>query len=467
MSSPKIVLYNPSAVFFTFPLALVALGSALDRERYEVVIIDGRLDRDRLFEELEDAAVLGITVLTGEPIRDALEVSRRAKALRPDLLVVWGGWHPSLFPEDTLREPSVDATVQGQGEVTFSHLVEAHCAGEGLDGVEGLCFRSDGQVVRNPARTLVAMETLPAHDYGMIPVERYFELKGKRQLDYISSTGCPFRCSFCADPFVFGRKWTAVSPSRMGEEMEFLHERYRFDELAFQDETFFTYRDRVVEIAEEILSRDLRFRWTATLRADQADRLSEEDFATCVRSGLSRVMIGVEAGTQAMLDWMKKDIKIEQVLAAADLCRRHGVGGIFPFIVGFPGESEKSIQASLDVARHLRSLDPDFDTPIFFFKPYPGSEITDEAVRQGHVLPDSLEEWADFDFIGSSGPWLSPETEERVERFKFYNRFAGGRENWIRWPLQQLSRWRCRHRFFSWPLEQRLVESLWPSAKLS
>ncbi len=463
----KIVLYNPKAVFFTLPLSLLAVGSALDRQRYEVVVVDGRLDPERLLEEVRDAAVLGISVLTGAPIHDALEISRLAKSLRPELLVVWGGWHASLFPEATLDEASVDVTVQGQGEVTFRHLVDAFCESKSLDGIEGLCWRRDGEVIRNAPRALSPMDELPSHDYGMLPVERYFELKGKRQLDYISSTGCPFRCSFCADPFVFGRRWVAVSPQRVGDELQALSERYPFEELAFQDETFFTYRDRVTEIAEQLLSRGLRFRWTATLRADQAERLTEESFALCVRSGMSRVMIGVESGSQEMLDWMKKDIRVEQVLAAAELCRRHGVHAIFPFIVGFPGESEASVQTSLDLAQKLRSMDPGFDTPIFFFKPYPGSEITEEAVRRGHVLPETLEEWANFDFIGSSSPWLSPALAERVERFKFYNRFAGGPEHWTRWPIKGLSRWRCKHRFFDWPLEKRIVETLWPSPKLS
>lgn len=464
---PKIVLYNPKAVFYTFPLALLAIGSALDRSLYEVVIVDGRLDSERIDEEVRDAAILGVTVLTGDPIRDALKVSRRAKASRPDLLVVWGGWHPSLFGEATLAERAVDVTVQGQGEITFRLLVEAFLGGQSLDGIEGLCFRRQGRVVRTASRPLTAMDTLPRHDYTMLPVERYFHRKKRRQLDYISSTGCPFRCSFCADPFVFGRGFTAISPERMGDEMEHLSKRYAFEELAFQDETFFTYRDRAVAIAEQILHRGLSFRWTATLRADQAERLTEESFELCVRSGLDRVMIGVEAGSQEMLDWMKKDIRLEQVLTAADLCRRHGVRGIFPFIVGFPGESDASVRQSLALAHHLRCLDPGFDTPVFFFKPYPGSEITTEAVRQGHRLPQTLEEWADFDFVGSTSPWLTPHLAREIERFKFYNRFAGGPASPLRWPLQKVSRWRCRNRRFSWPLEKRLVETLWPGPRLS
>ena len=90
----KVVLYNPRAVFYTMPLALLAIGSELDPEEYEVVIIDGRLDPDAeqtVLSALNDAVCLGVTVLTGAPIADALQVSRAAKAAQPGVPVVWGG----------------------------------------------------------------------------------------------------------------------------------------------------------------------------------------------------------------------------------------------------------------------------------------------------------------------------------------------------------------------------------------
>ena len=364
---PKIVLYNPSSVFYTMPLALVALGSCIDQSRFEVLIVDGRLEADpvaAVLREIEGALLLGITVLTGDPIHDALQISRAAKARRPDLPVVWGGWHPSLFPLETLQEPSVDVTVRGQGEATFAELVERVAGGEDLDQLNGIAYRHDGQAKLNPPRPIIAMDDLPAANYELLPVERYFSLKAQRQIDYISSVGCYFRCTFCADPFVYGRRWTAVAPPRMGEEIEALWQRYHFTELAFQDETFFTYADRAAEIAQQFLQRGLQFDWTATLRADQAVRLDEEKFALCVRSGLRRVMVGVESGSQEMLDWMKKDITIEQVMETADMCVRHGVAGIFPFIVGFPGESDESVDETVSVMKRLRAMSPRFETPL-------------------------------------------------------------------------------------------------------
>ena len=189
--------------------------------------------------------------------------------------------------------------------------------------------------------------------------------------------------------------------------------------------------------------------------------------AKCKQSGLRRVIIGVESGSQAMMDWIKKDIRLDQVFISAEKCLRHGVAVIFPFIVGFPNETDESVRASLEVAKRLRALSPNFQTPIFYFKPYPGSSITEDAVREGHQLPCSLDEWADFDFIGSAGPWVSPERYQLVERFKFYQQIAWDQPKAWQKPLQQLARWRCERDFYALPIEKVVSNWLRPQQRLS
>ena len=451
----RVVLYNPRAVFFTMPLALVALASALDRLPIEVVIIDGRLERDPIgavVEASKDALCLGVTVLTGAPIRDALAVSRAVKAAHPQCPIVWGGWHPSLFADECLAEPAVDIVVCGQGEAALREIVKRLLDGEKVTGT-----------VATPLKDL---NELPAHDYSTIAVERYFDLKRARQLDYVSSQGCRFRCAFCADPAVFKRGWTGLRPERIGDEIEQLHARYHFDDLAFQDETFFTHAARVDALAEEFLRRDLRITWTATLRADQACRLGDELFAKTVRSGLRRVMVGVESGSQVMLDRLHKDMTIDQVRATADRCTKHGVGAIFNFIVGFPGETEDCMQATLALAKELRSANPAFETPIFYYRPYPGNPMAEQSAAQGYVFPRGLEAWADFDYVGGRGPWMSAAQWQTVERFKFYTRHAWKPGTW-RWPLRAASQWRCNRDWYAMPVEKMIVDLIRPPQQVS
>jgi anaerobic magnesium-protoporphyrin IX monomethyl ester cyclase len=468
----KVVLYNPRAVFFTMPLALLAIGSELDREAFEVVIIDGRLEADperAVRAHLNDALCLGVTVLTGAPIADALNISRLAKRARPDLPVIWGGWHPSMFARECLAEPAVDVSVRGQGEATFAEIVARLSAGRSLEGCAGCTVRlADGRILENPARPLVDVGRFRAHDYRLIPVERYFELKGKRQIDYISSQGCNFRCAFCSDPFVYGRQWSGLAPDRMALRLRELWEQYRFDDVNFQDETFFTRARRVQAFAQGLIDTGVKVSWAATMRADQGVRLPEEVWALCKRSGLRRLLVGVESGSDEMLKRIRKDIRIEQVFMTVQRMLRHGIAGHFPFIVGFPDESDESIAATLECAKRLRALSADFLTPIYYFKPYPGSELVRDAVARGFRLPETLAAWSQFDYVaGLPGPWVSAEKYRLIERFKFFHELACKPVARGRHLLRSLARYRCSRDEYRWPIEMLLRRWTMPAERLS
>lgn len=468
----KVVLYNPRAVFWTMPLALLAIGSALDRDRYDVVIVDGRLVDDPLgavLAAIDDRTVcVGVTVLTGAPIRDALQVTRGIQSVRPALPIAWGGWHPSLFPDQCVRDAGIQAAVIGQGERTFAELVERWAAGGTAAGVSGCAHEVDGRVVIEAPRPTVDINQFPAHDYGLIDVPKYFAEKGRRQLDYISSQGCRFRCEFCADPFVYQRSWFGLAPARIGDELEQLWRRYAFDDLNFQDETFFTSNTRATAIAEEILSRGLTFTWAATMRADQGVRLDDAALALCKRSGLRRAMVGVESGSQKMMDWMKKDVSLDQVFATAERLRAAGIGGLFPFIVGFPDEPDDTVAETMAVLKQLRAMSPHFDAVVYFYQPYPGSPIADLAWQRGYPQPASLEAWAEFDYVGARGPWVTPAKWQQIQRFKFYQRHAFGlHPRAVHAPLRWLSRFRVDRDFYRWPVEQWAVEALVPPERLS
>jgi anaerobic magnesium-protoporphyrin IX monomethyl ester cyclase len=414
----------------------------------------------------EGALLVGVTVLTGAPIRDALMVTRAVKARHPQCPVVWGGWHPSLFADQCLDDEAIDVAVLGQGEETLRDLVERRLNDDSLAGCPGTVARVGSRIVSGPPRPLRDLNEFPSHDYSLIDVERYFALKGRRQVDYVSSQGCRFRCAFCADPAVFARGWTGLFPERIAEEVTSLDRQYNLDEVAFQDETFFTHAARIDRLADELLRRGLSIAWTATLRADQACRMGASLFEKCVRSGLTRVMVGVESGSQVTLDRLKKDVRLDQVMTAAQMCADHDVGAIFNFIVGFPGEPEDSVDQTLALAKRLRQMHPGFETPIFYYRPYPGNPIADDAGASGYEFPRGLEEWANFDYVAGRGPWISAERWRDIERFKFYARHIWQRGVW-RWPLRAASRWRCERDYYGFPIEKALVEFMRPPQQVS
>jgi anaerobic magnesium-protoporphyrin IX monomethyl ester cyclase len=137
----KVILYNPKAVFYTMPLALIALASYLDKVKYDVEIIDGRLEKDplrKIIDSCEGAACFAVSVLTGAPIKDALAMTIEVKKRFPELNIVWGGWHPSLFPLETLKETPVDVVVRGQGEIAFEQILTAIINGQSFHGIAGV-----------------------------------------------------------------------------------------------------------------------------------------------------------------------------------------------------------------------------------------------------------------------------------------------------------------------------------------
>jgi len=457
----KVILYNPKAVFFDMPLALLAIGSVLDKKKYEVIIIDGRIIEDPINEiklHLKGSICFGVSAITGSPIADALKISKQVKEINSDVPLVWGGWHTSLFPLQPLKDKSfIDVTVQGQGEDTFKELLEHFADKKPIDNIKGISYRKEGVPHKNPPRPISNMDSYGRVNYDLIDVEVYFKKKKKRQFDYISSIGCYYRCSFCADPFVFQRKFSAISAEKMAQEIAYYHKKYNFTDLNFQDETFFTYEKRIKGFAKELIDKKITISWAATMRADQGQRLSEEVWNLCKQSGLRRLLIGVESGSQEMMDWMKKDVKIEQVYYCAEKCKTLDIAVIFPFIVGFPKESDKSILETVKVVKRLRSQSSNFQTPIFYFKPYPGSAITEEVVKEGYQLPKSTDEWSNFDYIGSSGPWVSKEKEAFFENFKFHLKIAYMNKYKMLFPLKLISKWRVKHNSFNFGIEKRLL----------
>jgi radical SAM superfamily enzyme YgiQ (UPF0313 family) len=450
------------------PLGLLAVASNLDPERFEARIIDARIVGDahgEVLREIDGALCFGVTMLTGRPLGDALKILRAVKKKRPELVTVAGGWHPSLFRTETLAELSIDMTVAGQGEGSFAELIDRLAQGDSPAGISGIAYRDNGAVVANASRALVSMDRFTPPNFDLIPVERYFAAKGRRQLDYIASIGCNFRCAFCADPFVYGRKWNGVPAPLLGDEIERLWRRYRFTDLNFQDETYFTHQHRVAAICEEFLRRGLEFTWAGTLRADQGVRMPAETWRLCIKSGLRRVLVGVETGSPGMMKRILKDTTVDDVLETASKCSQHGIAVIFSFIVGFPGETRSELNDTLSLIKRLRAMSPRFETPIFYYKPYPGSPLAREVTSE---VPRDLDEWAAFDYVaGRPGSWVSADVHRLVERFKFYNRMAWGPETALRRPLQRLARWRTRNDWYAFPAEKFLLETFRRSEPLS
>ncbi len=461
MSRPKILLYNPRGESHILPLALIHVGSMLPD--FDVRIIDGRIELtpESTLAELSDGALcLGVTVLTGKPILDALRASRAVRRRNPGVPIIWGGWHPSLLPEQCLASPAVDVCVSGQGEETFREVALKLAAGEALDPVAGIAFKRGGVVVKNPPRPFQNVNAFPRADFGLVDVEKYFAHRGARRLDYCSSQGCPFECSFCADPMVYQQRWSGLGAPRVVSEVAEHKKHYRLEQIFFNDDNFFTDLKRAEAIASGLIDEKVRVQWFGTGRADLLRRMSDDQFSLMRNSGCYKVNVGAESGSAEVLASIKKGTLVEEVLETAEKLNRAGIGARFSFIAGFPNEPAVSLADTYRTVKALRKINGAFETPIYFYAPYPGTELSGRMPAMGFEAPRKLEDWEHVDLDHAIGPWISEPVRKFVPRYNFYFRHAfepapGGLGKRVaRW----FARLRVRFDFYRFDFERRLVD---------
>lgn len=461
MTGKRVLLYNPRGESHILPLALIHIGSMLPE--CDVQIIDGRIEltpESTLAERADDALCLGVTVLTGKPILDALRASRAAKRRNPKLPVIWGGWHPSLLPEQCLASPFVDVCVTGQGEETFREIVHCLAKGRPLDGVAGIAFKRDGVVVKNPPRPFQDVNAFPRADFGLVNMEAYFKFRGARRLDYCSSQGCPFECSFCADPMVYKQRWSGLKAARVVSEIAEYKTRYRLEQVFFNDDNFFTDLKRAEAIARGLIDRNVNVQWFGTGRADLLKRMSAEQFALMRESGCYKVNVGAESGSAEVLETIKKGTLVEEVLETAEKLSVAGIGARFSFIAGFPNEPPASLADTYRTVKALRKINGAFETPIYFYAPYPGTELSERMPSQGFEPPHRLEDWEHVDLDHSIGPWISEPVRKFVPRYNFYLRhaFEPVSAGFGKRVAQWFARLRVRFDFYRFDFERRLVD---------
>lgn len=465
----KVVLFYPpyEGTPLGAPLCLLALASTLREADFHVVIIDAAIAPDyktRIAQEIEDALCLGISVLTGPVIRDAIEVAQAAKTQRPKMPVVFGGWHPTLMPDETLADPCVDIVVRGQGEITLRELAIALAEKKPLKNVAGISWKIDCLRTHNPDRPVEPIESLPVPAFDLTDFDSYERVSGKRKLAYATSIGCPYACNYCTDMVVYKRRFNALSAERVVKELTDLVTRYRIEEVALLDSNFPVDLKRAMEIARGILASGVKFRWTFQASTDFICRLSEDEVRLLAQSGVSYMGFGTESTSEAVLKLMNK--RHQRLNEMYDTARKANLAGIrvtFNLIFGYPGETEAdriiTLQTMSDIARKFRTVS--FSPNIF--TPYPGIPIWPQLRTLGVHEPKSLREWTDLPLGSNKLPWLQGKELSRLNRMLEYfllnsqlRRYGKG-YSWLRRITRSVVllpvRWRLQSSHYAFPWE--------------
>jgi anaerobic magnesium-protoporphyrin IX monomethyl ester cyclase len=469
--SRKVILFLPpySGPVFGPPLGLLSLAGSLRLAGFEPRIVDGAIDRDyqqTIANEVYDCACFGVSLLTGPMILKAIEVSRMVKRLRPDLPVVFGGWHPTLESGQTLREDFVDVIVRHQGDATLVELLRRMEQRKELDLIAGCWFKRNGQIVQNTDRPTLALAQLPPPAYDLIDFDAYERATGERKLPYATSIGCPYACNYCTDMVYYNRRFDAYEAERVAKEMSDLARRHRLTEIALVDSNFLVDVPRAVAIAKGIHDSGTRFKWTFQASTNLLCRMSDAEVRLLAESGVYYIGFGTESASPDVLRHMNKAHQnVPDMYETAEKCARAGIRVTFNLIFGFPGEEEhhrkETLHVILDIARQYDNVS--FSPNLF--TPYPGIPIWPE-LEQKHGLrpPDSLSKWARIDLGANNLPWLDGASLRWLERSIRYlnlhtriNRVRRStRSMMLRTLLDVLGApllWRLRHSYFAMPWE--------------
>jgi radical SAM superfamily enzyme YgiQ (UPF0313 family) len=465
----KVVLFYPpyDGPPLGAPLCLLSLASPLLQAGFEVALIDAAIDPQwfhTVLREVRDALCLGISVLTGPMIVGAIRMAKAVKKEVPRVPVIFGGWHASLSPAQTLQETYIDAVVRGQGELTLLEIADTLATGKDFRGVAGVSTQQFGMPRHSPERRVALLDDLPTPAFELADFDAYERVSGERKLAYATSVGCPYACNYCTDMVFYKRRFNALAPSRVVSEVAELATRYRIDEVAMLDSNLPVDWRRALEIARGFVEAKTSFRWTFQASTDFLCRMSDDDVRLLGQSGVSHMGFGTESTSSTVLKLMNK--RHQRVDEMYETARKASLGGIhvtFNLIFGYPGETETdrvhTLRTMSDIARHFWNVS--FSPNIF--TPYPGIPIWPELRAMGLREPQSLQEWAELPLGRNTLPWLKGEELHRLQRmldfFLLNNQLRKATKNHpklrtgLRRALGVPLRWRIRSNRYSFPWE--------------
>jgi len=341
------------------PLGLLYLSAYLKNRGLKVDLFDSTfasLDQLKQHIELTRPPVVGIYVnlITR---RNALKITEFCKTI--GIRVVAGGPEPANYPDEYLSH-GVDVVVAGEGEATLEELLPyvREMNREALKKIHGIFFLDErNELVAMPARAVIAdLNTLTFPDREAIDLNVYLdcwqEHHGLRPVSLITARGCPYNCQWCSHS-VFGHSHRRRSPENVADELVWINEKYRPDQVWYADDVFTMNHKWLARYARELETRGLYFPFEAISRED---RLDEEVIKTLKRMGCYRLWVGAESGSQKILDKMDRRTNAKRMQKMINLLQKHGIQAGTFIMVGYVEEEWDDLS---DTVKHLKAAMPD------------------------------------------------------------------------------------------------------------
>lgn len=344
---------------------------------YSVSINDRNVENADVVEILQKTRpkVVGMGVLTGPAIIDAIYVSQEIKKFDPTIKIVWGGIHTTLCPESVLKQDFVDFVIIGDGEISYSKILNNVIKNEiPLESIDNLGYK-DGMQVKYNRRSFVDLNNIPQPAWDLVIVENYIRKKfySNRVLTINTSRGCPYKCSFCCVPVVHQGKWRGISAEKIVEQLVYLKEHYQIDGFQVDDDEFDINRSRILELCDLLQLNNINLNWSHFSRVNiiKEDVLKRE-----VECGLKLIEFGVESGSERMLKFLNKKQTLEQIFNAYGICKNLKLKTSALFMIGLPTEETAE---TMDTVKMVKRLKPHL-TICTIFCPYPGTHLFEYCI---------------------------------------------------------------------------------------
>lgn len=430
------------------PLSLLYAAVDSIKGGFDVDILDVRLCPNTWKEALcekadENTIIVGISVMTGTPIRYAQEISAFVKQKFPQAKIVWGGPHATFNGSEILQDKNVDFAIAGYGSEPFHLLAKTLSNSDEylpLNEIKGLIYRDDaGKPIAVP--TSDTFEFIDFHDipYHLIEADfnQYGQLDSGMQIfSMYSVMGCPYKCAFCSSPAQYReikKKYQPLSAEDVADHIEFVHKRYGANYIYFIDDDSFAKLSHVEGIIDEINRRNIKiglgFRGA---RINEIKRMSDEFLSKLAAAGTDIMHIGAESGSQRILDLIRKDCTPEDIIAVNQKMARHPeIKTGYNWIVGLPGETVEELRKTQKLMLRLITDNP---SAILFipnkFYPLPQTELFDLAIEYGYEKPTKLEDWIEMEVEGLyQPPWYNKEILAAINMMQVVSYFVDDKIN--------------------------------------
>jgi anaerobic magnesium-protoporphyrin IX monomethyl ester cyclase len=367
------------------PQGIMHLSSALKAAGHQVELAVARYHDPVAVAGEFQPDVVGHSVITGSQ-RYYLDVNRRLKAAMPGLFSVFGGPHPTFFPE-MIEEDGVDGICRGEGEEALVALVNALADGgpEAASGVANWSFRRNGDLVVNPVRPYVQdLDSLPFPDRALVYERDPIAARSKIK-HFLTGRGCPYNCTYCFNHALSeiyrggGRRFRQRSVDNVVEEVRWVRDHYPLEFVVFVDDTFVLSNEWLAEFAEKY-PRHIGLPFFCNTRANL---VTAEQVRLLKEAGCYSVSMGIEAANDRIRnELLKRRMSREQILQAACLLREGGLRFTTTNMIGLPTSTLEDDFETLELNVQVR---PSY-AHVFIFQPYPRTELGEFTREQGWMV---------------------------------------------------------------------------------